>query len=119
MTLFSRHSEEAAPPAVPQKTMNDEPPRRRSTLFGRHRSISPVSTAPSARSNNSQSSGTRRGYGMLHRHDADPSIRAARDRVLNAETAEREADKALLNARAMVKQAREQVKKLEREAAEE
>jgi len=55
----------------------------------------------------------------LHRNDADPSIRAAHDRVLSAEAAEKEADKALLHARAMVKEAREQVKRLEREAAEE
>jgi hypothetical protein len=37
---------------------------------------------------------------------------------LSAEAAEREADKALFNARAAVKEAREQVKRLEREAAE-
>jgi hypothetical protein len=39
--------------------------------------------------------------------------------VLSAEAAEREADKALLHARAMVRDARDHVKKLEREAAEE
>ena len=44
---------------------------------------------------------------------------AARERVLRAETAERDADKALLNAKAAVREAREQVKRLEREAAEE
>jgi hypothetical protein len=49
----------------------------------------------------------------------DPSIRAAHERVLNAEAAEREADKALLHARAMVKDARLEVRRLEKEAAEE
>jgi hypothetical protein len=39
--------------------------------------------------------------------------------VINAEAAEREADKALLTARAAVREARDHVKRLEREAAEE
>lgn len=39
--------------------------------------------------------------------------------MLSAEAAEREADKALFQARAAVRDAREQVKRLEREAAEE
>lgn len=56
--------------------------------------------------------------GLLHRHDGDPSIRAAHERVVSAEAAEREADKALAHARAMVKDAREQVRRLEKEAAE-
>ena len=114
MPLFGRHSEESAPPA-PQKTV-DEKPRRSSTLFGRHRSISPVSTTATERSTKSVSSGHR---GLLHRNDADPSIRAAHDRVMGAEAAEREADKALIYARNAVKEAREHVKRLEREAAEE
>jgi hypothetical protein len=38
---------------------------------------------------------------------------------LSAEAAERDADKALLTARAAVREARDQVKVLEREAAEE
>jgi hypothetical protein len=38
---------------------------------------------------------------------------------MSAEAAEREADKALMTARAAVREAREQVKALEREAAEE
>lgn len=118
MPLFGRHSaeEESAPP-VPQKTV-DERPKRSSTLFGRHRSVSPVSTAATERSRNSVNSSSGR-RGLLHRNDADPSIRAAHDRVLSAEAAEREADKALMYARAAVKEAREQVKRLEREAAEE
>lgn len=114
MPLFGRHSEESAPP-VPQKT-EDEKPRRSSTLFGRHRSGSPVSTAATERSTKSVNSGHR---GLLHRNDADPSIRAAQERVMSAEAAEREADKALMTARAAVREAREQVKALEREAAEE
>lgn len=49
----------------------------------------------------------------------DPSIIAARERVLSAETAEREADRALVQAKAAVKEAREHVGMLEREAEEE
>jgi hypothetical protein len=44
---------------------------------------------------------------------------AAREQVLRAETAEREADKALIASRKAVKEARDHVKHLEREAAEE
>ena len=123
MPLFSRHSEETAPP-VPEKTVaEDERPQRHSTLFRRRRSASPVSTTSTTRSStsnvntNTPLSPSRRG--LLHRQGADPSIRAAHDRVLNAEAAEKEADKALLHARAMVKEAREHVVRLEREAAEE
>lgn len=44
---------------------------------------------------------------------------AARDRVFVAEEAEKEADRALLVARARVKEAREEVRVLEREVGEE
>jgi len=44
---------------------------------------------------------------------------AARERVFSAEEAEREADKALANAKGAVREAREHVKRLERETAEE
>ena len=49
----------------------------------------------------------------------DPTIIAARQKVTNAETVEKEADHALSTARGMVKEAREHVKILEREASEE
>ncbi|KAJ7661694.1 hypothetical protein B0H17DRAFT_1094264 [Mycena rosella] len=44
---------------------------------------------------------------------------AAREKVTTAERAEADADKALLQARAMVREARDHVRFLEREAAEE
>lgn len=56
--------------------------------------------------------------GLLHRGSGDPSIKQAHDRVRTAEVAEREADKALQHARMVAKDAREHVKGLEREAAE-
>lgn len=43
----------------------------------------------------------------------------AKQRVADAEMAERNADRALVQARAAVRQAREDIKRLEREAAEE
>lgn len=49
----------------------------------------------------------------------DPSIVQARERVMQAETAERDADRALEAARIRVREARAEVKKLEVEAAEE
>lgn len=49
----------------------------------------------------------------------DPTILNAREKVTNAEAAEADADRALLQAREMVKEAREHVKILEREAIEE
>lgn len=49
----------------------------------------------------------------------DPSILQARERVLGAETAEREADRALDTARREVREARDHVKRLELEAKEE
>ena len=48
----------------------------------------------------------------------DASITAARDRVMSAEAAERDADKALLMAKSAVREARDHVKRLEKEATE-
>ncbi|CAK7228623.1 hypothetical protein SBRCBS47491_006969 [Sporothrix bragantina] len=59
------------------------------------------------------------GHGNGNDSDLDPSILAARERVLSAETAEREADRALDNARREVREARDHVKRLELEAKEE
>ncbi len=54
-----------------------------------------------------------------HGAELDPSIQAARERVMGAEQAESEADRALASARVRVREAREEVKRLEIEAAEE
>jgi hypothetical protein len=51
--------------------------------------------------------------------EMDPSIVAARERVMSAENAERDADKALEEARRSVIEAREHVRRLEIEAKEE
>ncbi|MCJ1476816.1 hypothetical protein MMC13_005485 [Lambiella insularis] len=99
MPLFSRS--EPAPAPQPESR----------GLFGRRHSPAGTTTITT---NNTQRGGT----GLFHRKE-DASISAARQRIANAEAAEREADKALFQARAAVKDAREQVKVLEREAAEE
>jgi hypothetical protein len=117
MPLFSSRHEEPIqdPPA--------DAPKRRSTLFGRNRDVSPTSTSRTSRSstthNNNNNSASPRRSGLLHRRDEDPTIIAARERVQNAEAAERDADRALAAARVAVREAREHIKRLEREAAEE
>ena len=109
MPLFGRNTAETAP-AVPEKTTVET--NRRSNLFGRRRESSPTNAAMTNTNTSSH-------HGLLHRNVEDASITSARERVLVAEAAERDADKALLNARAAVRQAREHVKRIEREAAEE
>ncbi|KAK6821306.1 hypothetical protein PG989_011914 [Apiospora arundinis] len=99
-------------------------------LFGsrRERSVSPVSTTrTSTTSTSHSSSGTGRKGSILQRSfghgnksvELDPSIVQARERVMGAEAAEHEADRALNAARIQVREAREQVKRLELEAKEE
>jgi hypothetical protein len=111
MPLFSSRHEEPIqePPA--------DAPKRKSTLFGRNRDPSPTTTSRTSTTNNTSSSPRR--SGLLHRRDEDPTILAARERVMHAEAAERDADRALAAARVAVKEAREHIKRLEREAAEE
>ncbi|KAK8074482.1 hypothetical protein PG997_009145 [Apiospora hydei] len=97
------------------------------SLFGsrRERSVSPVSTTHTTTSHSSN--GTGRKSSILHRSfghgnknvELDPSIVQARERVMGAEKAEIEADRALNAARIQVREAREEVKRLELEAKEE
>jgi hypothetical protein len=103
-------------------------PQRRRSMFGRNRSVSPTTNGTAAR--NGQKSGGlfnrhrsasptttgSNGHGLLHRHQ-DPAVHAAHQRVLAAETAERDADRALLSAKTAVKQARLEVQRLEKESA--
>ncbi|KAK8061709.1 hypothetical protein PG994_008075 [Apiospora phragmitis] len=119
------------------------------SLFGsrRERSISPASTTRTNTTTTSHSSNgtvwnddlvyhllthlvpapTGRKSSILHRSfgggnksvELDPSIVQARERVMGAEKAEQEADRALNAARVQVREAREEVKRLELEAKEE
>jgi hypothetical protein len=111
MPLFGRNSANTSP-AVDETTQVDEP--RRGGLFRRHRSPD-HGTATTTTTNGTNSH--RRG--LFHRNTEDPTILAARERVFSAEAAEQAADKALVNAKAAVREAREHVRRLEREAAEE
>ncbi|KAL2063908.1 hypothetical protein VTL71DRAFT_4402 [Oculimacula yallundae] len=96
-------------------TTTDVAPQRKSSLFSsRRRSPSPPLTTTSA--GGGMGGGVR---GLLHKGSEDASIVAARERVLNAEKREKEADIALGVARTAVREARESVKRLEAEAKEE
>jgi len=127
--LFSSRQEPA--PVVQQQP-------KKHGLFG-HRDPSPVSSnnASSYNNNNNNNngyttspqrhstdaSGKRHSGGLLSKFGGgdrmDPSIVQARERVLSAEAAEREADRALMAARESVRNAREHVRRLELEAEEE
>ncbi|KAK0654851.1 hypothetical protein B0T16DRAFT_383863 [Cercophora newfieldiana] len=131
----SRRSQEVAP--APVQPVHEERPKRHG-LFGGRRSPSP---SPSSSTRNTSSTrrtspdrdggifrrstdASSRG-GILHRSfgngnaDLDPSIVQARERVMGAEAAERDADRALIAARESVREAREHVRRLELEAEEE
>ncbi|KIK69301.1 hypothetical protein GYMLUDRAFT_188916 [Collybiopsis luxurians FD-317 M1] len=124
MPLFKQNSRDTTPPPP------EDNHSRKGTLFGRRqRSASPDRSNRShhtGRSSDSDSVGragsTRSGglfggrfsgNGFPHN---DPSIMAARQKVSDAEESERAADRALQAARASVKEARDHVKFLEKEA---
>lgn len=125
--LFSRKEPEPVPVAT-----HHEPAARKHGLFHRNASQSPPRTtrdsASSLSSRNSADHGrlsrsTGTGGSMLRKlggrgDEVDPSIVAARERVMRAETAEMNADKALNVARREARDAKEQVRLLEEEARE-
>ncbi|EAU91079.2 hypothetical protein CC1G_03247 [Coprinopsis cinerea okayama7 len=91
---------------------------RRRSVDSNSRSSSETSRAGTMASGagSTRSGGGFFGLGGRNRIDNDPSIMSARQKVSEAEIAEREADQALLMARERVREAREHVKLLEREA---
>ncbi|KAF3396607.1 hypothetical protein DPV78_007414 [Talaromyces pinophilus] len=114
-TSPARHSRHDTSPSASATAPTES---RRTGLFGSRRH----STSPSAHSTTTTSSTTKSHSGLLHRgatNHEDPSISAAREQVVLAETAERDADRALVAARQAVRDAREHVKRLEAEAKEE
>ncbi|EPE08413.1 hypothetical protein F503_01196 [Ophiostoma piceae UAMH 11346] len=142
MPFFSRNPE----PEEELVQTHEDPPTEKRGLFGLRRDLSPTpsaatngtrhttNTVPSRHSTETGSitsslnsgGGSRRSF--LHRSfghgngkdsDLDPSIIQARERVMGAETAERDADRALDIARREVREAREHAKRLELEAKEE
>jgi hypothetical protein len=124
MPLFNRNdsvkTQESVPAPSPVATDNTNT-HRHSGIFSSRRSsrTSPVrngNTTQSVHTNGSTNGSPK--PGLIHRDTEDASITAARERVINAEAAERDADKALVMAKSAVKEAMEHVKRVEREAAE-
>ncbi|KAI1472468.1 uncharacterized protein F4812DRAFT_409001 [Daldinia caldariorum] len=131
MPLFSsrRHEED-----VVEEPVNENESKRHGLFGSRHRSPSPAntrssttnSTTNSSRHSDASSPSRHRsvlqrtfGHGNTTNPDIDPSIVQARERVMQAEIAERDADRALESARVRVREARAEVKRIELEAAEE
>lgn len=131
-----RHEPEPAPPVQAEAA-----PRKHGIFGGSRRDRSPTRYSSSSRSSMSSADahyadgrgaehgrhGRRSGGlggGLLSRKkdgvadDMDPSIVHARERVMGAEAAEMDADRALEQARLRVREAREDVKALEAEAKE-
>jgi hypothetical protein len=109
MPLFSSHHEEEAPP-----------PRRKGSIFSRSRS--PLKDTSTNHHNNNSFFGPRSppSDDSVSSHvRKDPSIVGAKQKVTDAQDAEKAADRALHEARNAVKEAVEHVKRLEREIAEE
>jgi len=120
-SIFARNHRSASPEPVHNTTTNHN-----RGFFARRRS-SDDSSLGHPSSGNSVRSGTsgRAGGGFFGGNGnnfnvhKDPTVLAAREKLSNAEKAEAEADRALLAARAMVREAKDHVRFLEREAAEE
>ncbi|KAG9244692.1 hypothetical protein BJ878DRAFT_57443 [Calycina marina] len=130
MPLFSK-SEPVTEPVRDNRTGRrvgdpvgeDTTPKRSSTLFGRKNSPEPVAKSssmfgrkhsPEPAANNTSP----HRHGLLHRHE-DSSVTSARERLMGAEQAEKDADRALLTARHAVREAKAHLLRLEKEAAEE
>ncbi|KAF2396308.1 hypothetical protein EJ06DRAFT_534042 [Trichodelitschia bisporula] len=118
MPLFGHRNTAATAPAHNPPPVTSTSPQRSRGLFGRRRSSSDYESGTYANGTHANGTSPQR-RGLLSRHnDEDPSIMTARERVLGAERAEKEADRALMMARQAVREARDHVKMLEREAAE-
>ncbi|KAF7376340.1 hypothetical protein MSAN_00049500 [Mycena sanguinolenta] len=124
-SIFARNNRSVSPEPVQHSNTNHS-----RGFFGRRRSSDDSSLGRNSVNNsgNSVRSGTsgRAGGGLFGGNTGnnfnvhkDPTVLAAREKLSIAEKAEAEADRALLAARAMVREAKEHVRVLEREAAEE
>jgi hypothetical protein len=110
MPLFGSSRREPSPPPVTTA------PARKPSLF--HRSA-PETTATTTTTSSHHASTSRSSGIFGSKTSSDPSIAAATQSLRQAEAAERDADRALLIAKNKVREAREHVARLEREAAEE
>lgn len=121
MPLFSRKQEPVpAQQTAPMNrhsrvsTSSTTSPRRSGGFFSRRRNSASSFSSSDYEDNNTHRSGI---GGLFSRNrQEDPSIVAARERVMHAEQAERDADVALRQARISVQEAREHVRRLELEA---
>jgi hypothetical protein len=121
--LFNRHRDPSPTPSnatngtrYTSTTYHTSPERDAGSGGVFRRSTDAASTGSGRRSLLSRSFGHGNGATQI---EMDPSIVQARERVMTAEAAERDADRALVAARASVREAREHVRKLELEAQEE
>lgn len=107
MPIFGSHREPSPEVYAPERTIHHDTTTKKHGLFHR-----------------TSRRGLTGGGSLLHKamgrnDDVDPSILQARERVMDAEVAEEQADRALDQARLRVREAREHVKRIEAEAAEE
>ncbi|KAI0088153.1 hypothetical protein BDY19DRAFT_952418 [Irpex rosettiformis] len=129
MPLFKHNTPSPPPPSPPQSSSPSG--RFRSTVFSRKRDNSDPYQSQNRYHDDNQTNGSHsNGGGFFSRRRSsssssrsrdfknEPSILAARQKVSDAETSERDADRALGNARAAVREARQHVQMLEREALE-
>ncbi|PLB36390.1 uncharacterized protein BDW47DRAFT_108927 [Aspergillus candidus] len=119
--LFSPHTSSSSPPSPHSYASNRA--SRSSSSSGRsgHSRSHSHSHNHNHRKHHHHSS-RHRSNSIFHRHEEeeeDPSIRAARQQVTRAEAMEKEASKALMATRQAVHDAREHVRRLDREASEE
>ncbi|KZZ89368.1 hypothetical protein AAL_07667 [Moelleriella libera RCEF 2490] len=99
-------------------------PDRKHGIFHRNKSPTGTESSTSTHSRTSSASSGRHKGGFLHKaigrdDGVDPGILQARERVMDAEDAEAQADRALEQARLRVREAREHMKRVELEAKEE
>ncbi|CAK7242041.1 MAG: hypothetical protein STHCBS139747_003518 [Sporothrix thermara] len=113
-----RRDASPAPSAATAHTYNTAGTGRHSTVSSRSSDLHSVNGSVNSHTGSHRSI-LHRSFGHGNDNELDPSIVAARERVLSAETAEREADRALDIARREVRDARDLVKRLELEAKEE
>lgn len=92
---------------------------RRGGLFSRRRSMSSSDESSSLRTGRSSMNSGRGNRLHNSKMSNDPSIITARQKVSDAEAAEREADKALVQSRSAVRAAKDHARNLEREIEEE
>ncbi|KAF8199897.1 hypothetical protein K438DRAFT_1822750 [Mycena galopus ATCC 62051] len=114
MPLFKQHQEPEPRNSVDSNRNNNNNNNNGNGNVGRSGSI--MSGNNSVRSGGSGFFGRAPNNFDVHK---DPTVMAAREKLTHAENAEAEADRALFQARAMVREAKDHVRMLEREAAAE